>query len=278
MKTTNKKYIECDSLKIIDYVETTTCTEHNYYYTHHALLFVRQGKFNFKYNNELVSIAANSFCLIRKHTSLNCFKTWSDDEDGFKLIAFMLNDDFIKKVALKLPVVAGNSNSLSKPFLPIQSNSILLGLISSLEVYVRDEKEINPDIVELKTLESLIGIAQQNSGILRYLSGASQPVKADLPDFMEHYFIEKIPIKDLAAMSGRSVATFHREFKSIYNTSPHQWIKERRLQKAKELLINTAQKPSDIYLALGFEDLSHFSRSFKQYFGKNPSEISALVN
>ncbi len=277
MKPTNKRYIECNSVTIATSVETSNCKEHTFYYPNHALLFIQQGKFNFRYKNELVSIEANNFCLIRKHTLLNCFKTWSEHEDGFKLVGFMLNDEFIKKVSLRLPTFQGNSNNTSKPFLQITPNSILQGLMSSLEVYLNEEQEINPDIVELKTLESLIGLAQQNSSILHYLSGATQHVKADLPGFMEHYFKEKIPIKELAELSGRSVATFNREFRSIYNTSPHQWIKERRLKKAKELLLNTSQKPSDIYLELGFEDLSHFSRSFKQYYGKNPSEVAALV-
>jgi AraC family transcriptional regulator, exoenzyme S synthesis regulatory protein ExsA len=277
MKPANKKYIECNSLQIATSVELSNRQEHTVYYPSHALIFVQQGQFNFKYNNELISIEANNFCLIRKHTSLNCFKTWSENEDGFKLIAFILNDEFIKKVALKLPVITGSPESNNKPFLPVSPNTILLGLMSSLEIYLNDKQDINPDIVELKTLESLIGIAQQNTSILHYLSGASQLIKADLPEFMEHYFSQKLAIKELAELSGRSVATFHREFKSIYNTSPHQWIKERRLQKAKELLLNTTQKPSEIYLDLGFEDLSHFSRSFKQYFGKNPSEVAALA-
>jgi AraC-like DNA-binding protein len=78
-------------------------------------------------------------------------------------------------------------------------------------------------------------------------------------------------------LSGRSIATFHREFKRTFNTSPHQWIKERRLLKAKELLTLTNRKPSDIYIELGFEDLAHFSRSFKKHFGKNPSKVTSLV-
>ena len=162
-----------------------------------------------------------------------------------------------------------------KPFLAIPANTILLGLMSSLEIYINKKQDINPDMVELKTLESLIGIAQDNSNIINYLNGVSHPIKADLPVFMEYYYKDNMSLNELAKLSGRSIASFHREFKRIFNTTPHQWIKERRLIKARELLINTSKKPSDIYFELGFEDLSHFSRSFKQYFGRNPSEITA---
>jgi AraC-like DNA-binding protein len=193
------------------------------------------------------------------------------------MIAFMLNDEFIRKVSAKLPLIQNKDHVISKSFLPVSPNSILLGLMSSLEIYLKEKQNMAPDIVELKTLESLIGIARENKNILNFLSDFSQPSKAELRLFMEHYYTQKIPLNELAKLSGRSIATFHREFKRTFNTSPHQWIKERRLLKAKELLTLTNRKPSDIYIELGFEDLAHFSRSFKKHFGKNPSKVTSLV-
>ncbi|MGD9977298.1 MAG: helix-turn-helix domain-containing protein [Bacteroidales bacterium] len=275
MKATSLSHIDCNSLRIATSVETSDCSEHSVYYPSHVLLYVQQGQFHFRFNKQLITIAEDNFCLIRKHTSFSCFKTWNEDDDGFKMIAFVLNDEFIEKVSLRLPAVPQKNTMVCKPFFQIPPNPILLGLMSSLDVYLREKKNINPEIVELKTLESLIGISQNNASILNYLRGFSQPLKADLPIFMEHYYTENISLNELAKLSGRSIATFHREFKSIFNTSPHKWIKEHRLQRAKELLLHTASKPSDIYMDLGFEDFAHFSRSFKQYFGKNPSEVSS---
>jgi len=277
MNETDRQYIKCNSLVIATSVETSNCSEHRMYYPDHLLIYVRQGQFRFRHKNQLYTIEKDAFCLIKKYTSLTCFKTWSEEEDGFKMIAFMLNDEFIRKVSAKLPRVQNKEQVIGKPFLPVSPNSILLGLMSSLEIYIREKQNMAPDIVELKTLESLIGIARENTNILNFLSDFSQPAKAELPAFMEHYFTQNIPLPELARLSGRSIATFHREFKRTFNTSPHQWIKEQRLNKAKELLIRTNRKPSDIYIELGFEDLAHFSRSFKQFFGKNPSEVASLA-
>lgn len=277
MNGTYLQYIKCNSLVIATSVETSNCSEHSVYYPDHLLIYVQQGQSNFRHKNQLYTIEKDAFCLIKKYTALTCFKTWSKDEDGFKMIAFMLNDEFIRKVSAKLPPMLNEKQAMDKPFLPVSPNSILLGLMSSLEIYIKGKQNIAPDIVELKTLESLIGIARENTNILNFLSDFSRPSKAELPVFMEHYFTQNISLNELAKLSGRSIATFHREFKRTFNTSPHQWIKERRLHKAKELLIRTNRKPSDIYIELGFEDLAHFSRSFKKYFGKNPSEVASLV-
>ncbi|NLP57291.1 AraC family transcriptional regulator [Lutibacter sp. B1] len=277
MNETTLQYIKCNSLVIATSVETSNSSEHNVYYPDHLLIYVQQGQFNFRNKNQLFTIEKGAFCLIKKYTSLTCFKTWGENEDGFKMIAFMLNDEFIRKVSAKLPLIQNKDHVINKPFLPVSPNSILLGLMSSLEIYLKEKQNMAPDIVELKTLESLIGIARENKNILTFLSDFSQPSKAELRLFMEHYYTQKIPLNELAKLSGRSIATFHREFKRTFNTSPHQWIKERRLLKAKELLTLTNRKPSDIYIELGFEDLAHFSRSFKKHFGKNPSKVTSLV-
>jgi AraC-like DNA-binding protein len=47
----------------------------------------------------------------------------------------------------------------------------------------------------------------------------------------------------------------------------------RRLKEAHFLIAERNQKPSDAYIEVGFENLSHFS--FKQMFGYNPSSLAS---
>ena len=93
---------------------------------------------------------------------------------------------------------------------------------------------------------------------------------------MRHNFQYNFSLKDFAEMSGRSLSTFNREFRALFNEPPHRWIMKQRLNKARELLVLTEKRPSEIYLELGFEDLAHFSRSFKKEFGKTPTEIKKM--
>ncbi|WP_420152907.1 helix-turn-helix domain-containing protein, partial [Siphonobacter sp.] len=74
-------------------------------------------------------------------------------------------------------------------------------------------------------------------------------------------------------LSGRSLATFKRDFEKIFHLSPHRWLLNKRLQDAYFLIKEKGRKPSEVYLEVGFEDLSHFSFAFKKAFGQPPSLV-----
>lgn len=70
-----------------------------------------------------------------------------------------------------------------------------------------------------------------------------------------------------------SLSTFKRNFINEYATSPGKWLQNQRLQKAKETWEKGNLKPPEIYLDLGYNNLSNFSFAFKNKFGVNASEI-----
>ncbi|WP_261387911.1 helix-turn-helix domain-containing protein [Chitinophaga pinensis] len=59
----------------------------------------------------------------------------------------------------------------------------------------------------------------------------------------------------------------------MFHETPNRWLVYKRLQEAHFLIAKKQQKSSDIYLDLGFEDLSHFSFAFKKQFGYAPTEL-----
>ncbi|CAM3927610.1 AraC-type DNA-binding protein [Pedobacter westerhofensis] len=103
----------------------------------------------------------------------------------------------------------------------------------------------------------------------------NQAGKADLENFMQENFRLNLEVKELALLTGRSLATFKRDFEKTFRTSPKRWIQQRRLEEAFIMIKEQGKRPSEVYDELGFESFSHFSFSFKQYFGTNPSNIQS---
>lgn len=75
---------------------------------------------------------------------------------------------------------------------------------------------------------------------------------------------QTVPLADLARAVKLSPGHFVRAFKQSTGQPPHRWLLEQRIEKAKQLLINTSLPLAEIALACGFSDQSHFTRVFSR--------------
>jgi len=82
-----------------------------------------------------------------------------------------------------------------------------------------------------------------------------------------------VPVSQFARLTGRSLASFKRDFQKTFGMAPQRWLLEKRLEQSHYLITEKKQNPSSVYLDVGFENLSHFSFAFKKFFGYNPSSL-----
>ena len=92
-------------------------------------------------------------------------------------------------------------------------------------------------------------------------------------DYIRQHFGERIAIQDLAAASNLSVSALERRFRKHLGKTPHQYLNEVRLEHGLSLLQETDKSVGHIALETGFADHSHFTRAFKQHFGRAPSSV-----
>ncbi len=88
---------------------------------------------------------------------------------------------------------------------------------------------------------------------------------------MEANYTFNLSIDQFAKMAERSTATFKREFYDYYHTTPGKWLRKKRLNHARLLLETCNDMVSEIAFDSGFENVSHFSRVFKESFGLSPN-------
>ena len=82
-----------------------------------------------------------------------------------------------------------------------------------------------------------------------------------------------ISIEGLAEQTHRSLTSFKKEFRRIFDTSPHHWIIEQRLDRARILLSSTSRTVSEIGAECGFSNISHFIKLFKQRYRRTPASF-----
>ena len=259
------KYISSGDLEIMVSVEGQATDRHPFYYPAIVLVYMKKGTLHIELEEETQIVERGNFALIDKFTHGLMYKSWTAQEGEAHMYAFVLQNQFIEKVKQRLKTSLQSHPMQSVYILP--PNLILNGLFDSVVTYVHQAEGLDKQLVELKTLEAMMGILKFHPECHALFQQENSSEKIGLQLLIENNYMYNLPLSKLAELSGRSLSTFRRDFKSIYNEPPHRWIRRRRLLKAKELLLNTNRKPSEFYLELGFESLAHFSRAFKKEFG-----------
>jgi transcriptional regulator of acetoin/glycerol metabolism len=92
-------------------------------------------------------------------------------------------------------------------------------------------------------------------------------------EFVESHLEDDINLETLAAEARLSVYHFARAFKLSMGVSPHRYLLEQRVKRARQLLVQTDLPLSAIANAVGFFDQGHFSRQFRSLVGTTPSSF-----
>lgn len=236
------------------------------------LILQVSGLFLMETATDRISMRRGEMVLIRKNQLAQITKTPLPDED-YQTIVICLQEELLRRIALEERIEVGQKYT-GPPNILIPSNDYLHGFFQSVIPYVRhpDEK-ITADLGMVKVREAVQLLLHVMPSVRELLFDFSEPHKIDLEKFMLSNFHFNVSVEKFAQLTGRSLAGFKRDFQKMFGMSPRQWLQEKRLTEARHLIEKKNQKPSAIYLDLGFESLSHFSHSFKKKFGKTPTEL-----
>jgi AraC family transcriptional regulator len=108
-----------------------------------------------------------------------------------------------------------------------------------------------------------------------YEGGLSQHQLVKILDYINDRLDQEIKLADLAALLDMSQFHFSHLFKQSIGTSPHQYLLQQRIERAKQLLKQTERSIMDIAFACGFNSHSHLSKQFRQMTGTTPKAYRA---
>lgn len=87
---------------------------------------------------------------------------------------------------------------------------------------------------------------------------------------MDANYTTTISMKEMASITGLSATHFNSRFRAIFRMSPTDYVLSRRIQDAQNRLTRTSQSITDIGVAVGFFDQSHFTKRFRKLTGMTP--------
>ncbi len=243
---------------------------HEPFVPEHCLSYILSGEIDIHSGNGTLTYGKGSLGLIKRNQLIKAVKRPVAHEP-FMSVNIFLTREFLKKYSLEhdlgtTGVYSGEPNIL----LPL--DAFMQGYIDSLLPYFENPEQLTETMASLKTIEA-IALLMRNNSLKNLLFDFSEPFKLDLEAYMNRHFTYNVSMSQFAHLTGRSLSTFKRDFAKVFNSSPERWLQKKRLDLAHYLLRQRNQRPSDVYLEVGFENLSHFSTSFKKEFGVSPAMV-----
>ena len=91
--------------------------------------------------------------------------------------------------------------------------------------------------------------------------------------YIDEHYAEGVDLANIADEACFSKFHFIRLFRTIYGKTPHQYLTERRIERAKELLSANDLRVTDVCFEVGFQSLGSFSALFRRYVGDGPQSF-----
>jgi AraC-like DNA-binding protein len=127
-------------------------------------------------------------------------------------------------------------------------------------------------LLKLKMIEGVYVLLNTDKNFYSSLFDFSEPWKIDILGYLNENYMYDLSMEEIASYTGRSLASFKRDFKKISTLSPQKWLIHKRLEVAQWKFRNENKKVSDVCFEVGFKNLSHFSTAFKQQYGFSPAK------
>jgi transcriptional regulator GlxA family with amidase domain len=150
--------------------------------------------------------------------------------------------------------------------LPAESRGLVVADSASLQRMARGVRDNTAE----RDTKALSRTGTVHAGIVR--GGLTPGALRRVMSFIEDSLFDKIDIAELATIAELSECHFSRAFRQSVGTPPHRYILSRRVAAAGQLVAETNRSLTDIALAVGFSDHSHFTRSFVRLTGETPRD------
>ena len=265
------KRLQCKDLLFTQYDCPQTDRKQRFLIECNMIVYVIHGRRVFHKAKTAWDLQEGVCAFIKKGTHIS--EKLGDDK--WCVMAFFMPDHFLKQLIVE------NQKQLPLAHLPeagtdhimlLDVNELSKSFFQSMLPYFSQTPPPPENLVELKFKELILSLLthKNNQRFLSYLNTIANDKHPSLEEILQNNYTINLNLTDYAKLACKSVPTFKREFKRIFNDTPARWVMKKRLTLASELLENSTLSVGEICFECGFENQTHFSRIFKEHVGVSP--------
>lgn len=253
------------------YDDMTACTHRSREF---ALNYVYSGEMLLDNGKKQIHVGKGECVFIPRDHHITLYKRPFEGE-RYCGIFLMFTRPFLREMYMKMSKrrPPANTPKLNEGPLKLPQTAELESLFASMIPYFSSDAKPQDDLMYLKLQEGLLALLHIDSRFFPTLFDFSKAWKIDILDFMNRNYMYEFTQEELAHYTGRSLATFKRDFKKVSELTPEKWIIHKRLEVAYALMKEGKRKIVDVYAEVGFKNPSHFSTAFKKQYGVSPASL-----
>ncbi|MCF6402950.1 AraC family transcriptional regulator [Chitinophaga filiformis] len=260
--------------QIVHYCYSATNKEGEHFIAEHALSYLLAGSQEFYADDGKHLFKAGDIRLFAKD-QLGRFVKIPPNGEQFVVITVRLDRDTLLSMSAELQFSSKATYNGSR-VLQLPRAPLLLNFFQSLKPYYETMQPASNALQNMKIREAIMILLEVQPSLQNLLFDFRSPRKMDLEPFMQRNYRYNVNIDRFAYLTGRSLATFKRDFQKAFGMPPHAWLMQQRLHKAHEMLLSQGLSAWDVFEDVGFKDYTHFSFAFKKAFGYPPSAVKTL--
>ncbi len=256
------------------YDDTSGCIHRSREY---AMNYVYSGEMVLENDNgnEQIHVGKGECVFIPRDHHITMYKRTANGE---RYCGIFLNftRNFLREMYGKLEqyrMRTNDSGKLPREVIKLPRTAEITSLFASMTPYFDPDVKPQDDFMHLKLQEGLLALLHIDSRFATMLFDFNEPWKIDILDFLNNNYMYEFSQEELAHYTGRSLATFKRDFKKISDLTPEKWLIRKRLEVAYAMM-QDGGKIADVCREVGFKNQSHFSTAFKRQYGIAPTAVA----
>jgi len=241
----------------------------------HALSYVYSGEMVLEEGAKKLSVRKGECVFIRRDHRVVMHKQHYKEEP-YRGIFMMFDRNFLREMSQKLATsrMPGEVTKFKQSFFKIETTPEIESLFSSMVPYFNRSVQPKEELMNLKLQEGIMVLLSMDQRFYPTLFDFTEPWKIDILDFLNRNYMYDLSMEDIAVYTGRSLATFKRDFKKVSEETPQKWLIRKRLEVAYEKIRQEGHRVADVCLEVGFKNQSHFSTAFKKQYGVPPTALT----
>lgn len=206
-----------------------------------CFLYMLEGQVDYKIQDQSISVPVNEAVLLKCGNYFSQMKSNTLSKKN-QIVFVHFHPEILKKIyetdlpkIFKQPKLVDQTIDITQ----INNDFLIQKYIEGLLFYFDNPTLINEDLLVIKLKEIILLLCQTKNApvIQQILSQLFSPTSYTFKQIIENSLFNPINTEELAQMTNLSLSSFKREFKKNYDDSPANYIRNKKLEKAAELLL-----------------------------------------